>query len=78
MDNKTYIQKYMDDVSWVARTVSLPDIEKVIDILFEAWRQDKQVFTWGMVVPHQRLLISPATWQRQLGRRGKDPFGLNA
>jgi D-sedoheptulose 7-phosphate isomerase len=74
MDSKTYIQKYMDDVCRIARTVSSPDIEKVIDILFEAWRQDKQVFTCGNGGSASTATHFACDLAKTVGSEGKRPF----
>ncbi|MCX6003868.1 MAG: SIS domain-containing protein [Chloroflexi bacterium] len=47
MDNQTFIKGYLDDIKRISDSVSIADIEKVIDILFEAWQKKKQVFTCG-------------------------------
>lgn len=47
MDNQTFIKSYLADIKRISDSVSIADIEKVIDILFEAWQKKKQVFTCG-------------------------------
>jgi len=74
VDSKAYIQKYMDDVSQIAGTVSSQDIEKVIDILFEAWRKDKQVFTCGNGGSASTATHFACDLAKTVGSEGKRPF----
>tara|TARA_Y100000310_G_scaffold262419_1_gene272092 strand:- start:15469 stop:16080 length:612 start_codon:yes stop_codon:yes gene_type:complete len=47
MDNKQYIKKYFSDMKEVIEKLSMDDIDKVIDILFEAWKNGNKVYTMG-------------------------------
>jgi len=47
MENKEFIEDYLAKVSEVARRVSLEATDKVIEILFDAWKNGNQVFTCG-------------------------------
>jgi D-sedoheptulose 7-phosphate isomerase len=47
MDNREFIKNYLDDIKRICDKVSATDIEKVIEILFEAWENKKHVFTCG-------------------------------
>lgn len=46
-DVRTFIEKYMDDGARILRETSREDIERVIEILLQAWREDRQVFIMG-------------------------------
>jgi D-sedoheptulose 7-phosphate isomerase len=43
----SFIDNYLTEVSRIAGIVSKSDIQKVIEILFEAWCQNKHVFVCG-------------------------------
>jgi len=47
MENKEFIEDYLAKVSEVARMISLEATDKVIEILFNAWKDGNQVFTCG-------------------------------
>ncbi len=47
MDNKQYIKKYFSEMKEVIGKISMDDIDKVIDILFEAWKNGNKVYTMG-------------------------------
>ena len=47
MENRDFIQNYLTDVTKIAEAISVDDIDKAINILFEAWRSGNQVFTCG-------------------------------
>lgn len=45
--NTNYIEKYLKETEEIARNVNREDIEKFINILFEAWKNKKKVITMG-------------------------------
>lgn len=47
MDNKEYITGYFDDVKDILESIDKEQISKAIDILFEAWKNDKNVYFIG-------------------------------
>ena len=47
MENKYYIDNYFDEMKKVIKDISREDIDKVIDVLFNLWKNDSQVFTMG-------------------------------
>jgi len=47
MDNKTFINHYLAEMTQIAEAMPVADIDRVIEILFEAWAGGKQVFTCG-------------------------------
>jgi len=47
MDNKEYIQDYLSDVRDITNEIDVSEISKAIDILFDAWLKDSNVFFMG-------------------------------
>lgn len=47
MKNREYIQNYLADVKKICDTISVPDIDKTIDLLLEAWKAGRHVFICG-------------------------------
>ena len=47
MDNRDFIESYLSELKRIAAVVSVADIDAAIGLLFEAWRNDSQVFTCG-------------------------------
>ena len=47
MENKDFIQNYLSEVRKVAQDVSVTDIGRAIELLFEAWKNGNQVFICG-------------------------------
>lgn len=47
MDNKAAINLYLQELEHVIRRISREDIEMVIGLLYEAWRDGRQVFLAG-------------------------------
>jgi D-sedoheptulose 7-phosphate isomerase len=47
MENKEFIQNYLEEAARVARAISVEEIDRAVEILFEAWRHGNQVFTCG-------------------------------
>lgn len=47
MENKTAIDIYLQELEHVIRSISREDIGRVIDLLYEAWMDGKQVFLAG-------------------------------
>jgi D-sedoheptulose 7-phosphate isomerase len=47
MNDKEFIQDYLCEVGRVADDLSVEDIGKVIDLLFDAWQKGSQVFICG-------------------------------
>lgn len=47
MTNADYIKKYFNDMVKITEAISVEDIDKVIELLFQAWKQKSRVFTCG-------------------------------
>ncbi len=47
MKHLQYINQYMHDVQKIMDTIDRAQIDRAIEILFEAWKNDKQVFFFG-------------------------------
>ena len=47
MENKDFIQNYLTEVREVAEAISVADIDRAIELLFNAWENGNQVFTCG-------------------------------
>jgi len=47
MGNKDFIQNYLSEVRKVAEAISVADIDRAIEILFDAWKNGGQVFICG-------------------------------
>ncbi len=47
MENKYFIQDYLSEVRKVAEAISVEDIDRATQLLFEAWENGSQVFTCG-------------------------------
>ena len=47
MKNKDFIQNYLSESRRVAEAISVADIDRAVELLFEAWEKGKQVFTCG-------------------------------
>ena len=47
MENKNFIQDYLSEVKKIAETISVADIDRVVELLFQAWKNGNQVFTCG-------------------------------
>ncbi len=45
--NKEYIQNYLAEVGKIAEAIPVADIDRAIELLFEAWRNGNHVFTCG-------------------------------
>jgi D-sedoheptulose 7-phosphate isomerase len=47
MAHHEFIEKYLQETAEIVRDINRDDINKVIDILFEAWKNGKKVITIG-------------------------------
>lgn len=47
MNNEKFIHNYFSEMKKVIETISLEDIDKVVELLFDAWKRGSQVFTCG-------------------------------
>ena len=47
MENKGLIQNYLSEVTKVAQAISVDDIDKATELLFDAWKRGSRVFTCG-------------------------------
>lgn len=47
MTNIEFIEKYFSEMGDIMKRISKDDISKVIDILFDAWKNNKRVYTMG-------------------------------
>lgn len=47
MENRDFIQNYLAETRKVAENLSVEDIEKAVQLLFEAWQRGSRFFTCG-------------------------------
>jgi len=47
MENEKQIKQYLDEIKDICDNISKDDIDKAIEILFDAWKNDNQVFFCG-------------------------------
>jgi len=47
VENKDFIQNYLIETRKVAEVLSIADIDRAIELLFQAWKNGNQVFTCG-------------------------------
>ena len=47
MENKDFIQNYLSEAREVTEAISVADIDRAVELLFEVWRNGNQVFTCG-------------------------------
>ena len=47
MDNMKYIENYFSEMKDVIAKISRDDISRIIDILFDAWKKGKKIYTMG-------------------------------
>ncbi len=47
MRNNKFIENYLSEMNKVVDDISVEDIDRVIELLFEAWKNGSQVFTCG-------------------------------
>jgi len=47
LENKGFIQNYLSEVTKVAQAISVDDIDKATELLFDAWKRGSRVFTCG-------------------------------
>ena len=47
MENKDFIQNYFTEVRKVTETISVTDVDRTIELLFNAWENGNQVFICG-------------------------------
>jgi len=47
MDSKTFINLYFQELESIIKRISQEDIDEVIKLLYEAWREGKQIFLAG-------------------------------
>ena len=47
MDNKQFVREYLDGVQDVVKNISVSDIDATINVLYEAWKNDKAVYVIG-------------------------------
>jgi D-sedoheptulose 7-phosphate isomerase len=47
LENKSFIQVYLSEVTKVADSISMIDIDRAVEILYQAWKDGNQVFTCG-------------------------------
>lgn len=47
MSNEEFIRNYLDDVKKICETIDSKEIDKAINILFEAWKNDNHVYLMG-------------------------------
>ena len=47
MENKEQIEQYFKEIKEICDSISREDIDKTIELLFDAWKNDNQVFFCG-------------------------------
>ena len=47
MNHKAFVNEYLDGVQDVVKNISVSDIEATINVLYEAWKEDKAVYIVG-------------------------------
>jgi len=47
MENQEFIQNYLSEMKNVIGDISIEDIDRAVDLLFESWKNRSQVFTCG-------------------------------
>ena len=47
METKDFIQNYLSEAREVTEAISVADIDRAVELLFEVWRNGNQVFTCG-------------------------------
>jgi len=47
MKNEQQIEQYFEEIKKIADTISREDIDRAIELLFDAWKNDNQVFFCG-------------------------------
>ena len=47
MDNQDYIGGFLDGIVTIAQRISREDIDKLIEVIFAAWRRGSTIFTFG-------------------------------
>jgi D-sedoheptulose 7-phosphate isomerase len=47
MNNERQIEKYFQEIKEICDNISREDIDKVIELLFDAWKNERQVFLCG-------------------------------
>jgi D-sedoheptulose 7-phosphate isomerase len=47
MNNERQIEKYFQEIKQICDNISREDIDKVIELLFDAWKNERQVFLCG-------------------------------
>ena len=47
MKNREFIKDYLSEIGEVARKISVEDTDRVVEILFQAWKDGSRVYTCG-------------------------------
>jgi D-sedoheptulose 7-phosphate isomerase len=47
MDNETFVNLYLQELESIIKCISQEDIDRVINLLYQAWREGRQVFLAG-------------------------------
>jgi len=47
VDNKDFIRNYLAEVKKVAGAISIADVDRAVELLFETWKNGSHVFTCG-------------------------------
>ncbi len=47
MENENYISSYLSEMKRVAGDISIEDVDRVVELLFQAWQNGRQVFICG-------------------------------
>jgi len=47
MESREWVEHYLEELRAVTKKISIEDVEKVVEILFRAWRNQNRVYTCG-------------------------------
>jgi len=47
MDNKQYIENYLTETAKITKLVSVDEVDKAVELLFDAWKNGNHVYTCG-------------------------------
>ena len=61
MVNEKHTRTYLTEVSEIAKRIDTASVDKSIQILYEAWQNDKQIFVIGNGGSPPLQRTSPAT-----------------
>lgn len=87
MDNKEYIENYLKETCEITSNVDKNEIDKFINLLFNAWKQGKKVITMGnggsastashFAADLSKTVVNPSSESDITGKQGFRAFCLN-